>query len=237
MPVSPHEPDETSSPIPSADPTQKLIDQLGGTTGMIYTAIPIIAFVTANALVALPIAIGSAVALALVIMGIRIARGEPAVQASGGLTGVVVAGGVAAWTGSASGFFLIGIWASLAGAVVTLGSLLARRPLTGLLWNAMHGNKFAWRQDRPSLRAHDLATFALATLFATRYVVQDWLYDTEAAGWLATAKIVMGTPLLALALLVVVWAFRRSTKRLTETVRGTIRVEPRSRRLPLIERD
>ncbi|MFI7528811.1 DUF3159 domain-containing protein [Nocardia salmonicida] len=54
----------------------------------------------------------------------------------------------------------------------------------------------------------------LATMFAARYFVQDWLYDIEATGRLATARIVMGTPLLALALVVVVWAFRRSTKRL-----------------------
>ncbi|MEV4153334.1 DUF3159 domain-containing protein [Nocardia salmonicida] len=207
--------DETAGPrVPTNDPTQSLIDQLGGTTGMIYTAVPVVAFVVANALVALPIAIGSAIAIALGIMGLRIARGEPVMQASGGLAGVVVAGGVAAWTGSAGGFFLVGIWASLAGAVVTFVSLLVRRPLTGLLWNALHGNKFDWRRDSPSLRGHDLATLVLATMFAARYFVQDWLYDIEATGRLATARIVMGTPLLALALVVVVWAFRRSTKRL-----------------------
>ncbi|MGW0638189.1 DUF3159 domain-containing protein [Nocardia salmonicida] len=209
--------DETAAPrAATTDPTQSLIDQLGGTTGMIFTAIPVVAFVVANALVALPIAIGSAIAIALGTMGLRIVRGEPVVQASGGLAGVVVAGGVAAWTGSAGGFFLVGIWASLAGAVVTLVSLLARRPLTGLLWNVLHGNKFDWRHDRPSLRGHDLATLALTAMFAARYFVQDWLYDIEATGRLATAKIVMGTPLLALALVVVVWAFRRSTKRLAE---------------------
>ncbi|MEV0548868.1 DUF3159 domain-containing protein [Nocardia salmonicida] len=207
--------DETAAPpVATTDPTQSLIDQLGGTTGMIYTVIPVVAFVVANALVALPIAIGSAIAIALGIMGLRIARGEPVVQASGGLAGVVVAGGVAAWTGSAGGFFLVGIWASLAGAVVTLVSLLVRRPLTGLLWNILHGNKFDWRHDRPSLRGHDLATLALTVMFAARYFIQDWLYDIEATGRLATARIVMGTPLLALALVVVVWAFRRSTKRL-----------------------
>jgi hypothetical protein len=200
----------------TADPTRRLVDQLGGTTGMIYTAIPVFVFVVANALATLPIAIGSAVVVAVGIMGFRIVRGEPAVQASGGLVGVVVAGGVAAWTGSAGGFFLIGIWASLVGAVVALVSLLARRPLTGVLWNMVHGNEVAWRQDRPSLRGHDIATLALTAMFAARYFVQDWLYDIDAAGWLATAKIVMGTPLLALALLVVVWAFRRSTKRLLE---------------------
>ncbi|WP_194827343.1 DUF3159 domain-containing protein [Nocardia sp. XZ_19_231] len=207
--------DETAAPrVSTTDPTQSLIDQLGGRTGMIYTAIPVFAFVVANALVALPIAIGSAIAIALGIMWLRIARGEPVVQASGGLAGVVVAGGVAAWTGSAGGFFLVGIWASLAGAIVTFVSLLARRPLTGLLWNLLHGNKFDWRHDRPSLRGHDLATLALTAMFTARYFVQDWLYDIEATGRLATAKIIMGTPLLALALVVVVWAFRRSTKRL-----------------------
>jgi hypothetical protein len=44
--------------------------------------------------------------------------------------------------------------------------------------------------------------------------VQQWLYNEDSTGWLAFAKIVMGYPLLALALLVVLWAVRRSDKRL-----------------------
>jgi len=205
----------TAAPVPPIDATQKLLDQLGGTTGMIYTAVPTVVFVVANSVVALPIAIGIAVALALVITGLRLVRGERLTQAIGGLVGVAAAGGVAAWTGSAGGFFLIGIWVSLAGALITLVSVLARRPLTGLLWNVLHGNKYSWRTDRSVLRGHDIATLTFTALFAARYLVQDWLYDTDATGWLAFAKIAMGTPLLALALLVAVWAFRRSTTRLT----------------------
>ncbi|MDZ7918255.1 MAG: DUF3159 domain-containing protein [Rhodococcus sp. (in: high G+C Gram-positive bacteria)] len=196
------------------DATAVLLDNLGGTSGMIYTAIPVVAFVTANAVVALPIAAGVAIAIALVITVLRVKRGEPVAQASGGLLGVIVAGGVAAWTGSAGGYFLIGIWLSLAGAALMLVSILARRPLTGLLWNALHGNKYAWRGHRPVARAHYLATSAFALLFGARYLVQDWLYDTDATGWLAFARIAMGTPLFALAVLVTVWAFRRSTARL-----------------------
>jgi Protein of unknown function (DUF3159) len=144
----------------------------------------------------------------------RMVQGERLASAVSGLVGVAAAGGVAAWTGSAGGFFLIGIWASFAGALLLLGSLLARRPLTDLLWNLLHGNKYPWRSDRSSLLAHDVATLTLTVLFGARFVVQQWLYATEATGWLAVAKIGMGTPLLALALLVVFWAFRRSTKRL-----------------------
>ena len=214
--------DETQT-VPGGETTEKvnatqlLLDNLGGTSGMIYTAIPIVAFVTANALVALPIAVGVAIAIALVITGLRVKRGEQIPQASGGLLGVVVAGGVAAWTGSAGGYFLIGIWLSLAGAALMLASILARRPLTGLLWNALHGNEYAWRSNRTVAHAHYIATSTFAALFGARYVVQDRLYDTDATGWLAFARIAMGTPLLALAVLVTVWAFRRSTAQLVHS--------------------
>ncbi|RRQ29276.1 DUF3159 domain-containing protein [Rhodococcus sp. Eu-32] len=213
------EPTNVQQQPDKVDATQVLLNSLGGVSGIIYTAIPVVAFVTANALVALPAAIGVAVAVALVVTVVRMRRGEPLSQAIGGLIGVVAAGGVAAWTGSGSGYFLIGIWTSLGGAVIMLASVLARRPLTGMLWSALHGNRFRWRAERTVLRAHDVATLTFAVLFGARYIVQDWLYDTEATGWLAFAKIGMGTPLFALAVLVTVWAFRRSTKHLAEAAR------------------
>jgi Protein of unknown function (DUF3159) len=193
---------------------QNLLDQLGGTKGMVYTAIPIAAFVGANAAFGLPLAIGISLAVAVLITVWRLARGERFFAAAGGVFAVAVAGAVAAWTGSAGGFFLIGIWTSFAGAALLAVSLLARRPVTGLLWNMLHGNKYLWRSDRPSLLAHDLATTTLTVLFGARFVVQQWLYENDSTGWLAFAKVGMGTPLLVLALLVVFWAFRRSTKRL-----------------------
>lgn len=214
MMTTKREPAAQKEAAKDVDATAVLLDNLGGTSGMVYTAIPVVAFVTANALVALPVAIGVAVAVALVLTVVRIKRGEPLTQASGGLVGVIAAGGVAAWTGSADGYFLIGIWTSLAGAVIVLASVLARRPLTGLLWNVLHGNKYDWRSDSSVRRAHDVATVAFAAMFGARYVIQNWLYESDATGWLAFAKIAMGTPLLALAVLVTVWAFRRSTTRL-----------------------
>lgn len=202
------------------DQKQALLDGLGGPSGMIYSALPVLVFVTANAFFALPTTITLALAAGLALTGWRLLRGERLSSAIGGLAGVAVAGGIAALTGSASGFFLVGIWAALVGAVVTLVSLLVRRPLTGVVWNAMHGGTHRWREDRPTLRAHDVATLAVTAVFAARFVVKEWLYLADAAGWLAFAKIAMGTPLTALALLVVVWAFRRSTGRITTSARG-----------------
>ena len=208
-----------AEPGRSADPNKALLEGLGGVSGMVYTALPALAFVTANAFCALPISIGVAVAMGLVLTVRRIGRGERFSSAIGGLTGVLIAGGITAWTGSASDFFVIGIWGALSCGVVTLISLLARRPLTGIVWNAVHGGGHPWRQDRPTLLAHDLATFAATAVFAARFAVMQWLYLNDATGGLAVAKLAMGTPLTVLTALVIIWAFRRSSKRLTESAR------------------
>ncbi|MEK8169981.1 DUF3159 domain-containing protein [Streptomyces sp. M19] len=51
-------------------------------------------------------------------------------------------------------------------------------------------------------------------VFTARFVVQQWLYDGDHTGWLAFARIAMGYPLYGLAGLVVLWAVRRSDRRL-----------------------
>lgn len=204
----------------TAVPRHPVLDQLGGPAGMVATTIPVVVFTVANAAVPLTAAIAVAIASALLIGAVRRVRGEGYVAAFSGVTGVAAASAVAAWTGSGGDFFLIGIAASLAGAVTAAVTVLIRRPLTGLLWNLLHGNRFRWREDRAVLRGHDLATSALLLLFGSRFLVQYRLYEDEATGWLAFARITMGVPLLALALVVVVWAFRRSTRRLVAPEAG-----------------
>lgn len=199
-------------PAPAATPT--VLEQMGGTSGFVYSTIPVIVFVTANAFLSLPITLGVSLAAGLGLTILRLVRGERVASAVGSLLGVGVAAAVVAFTGSARDFFVIGIWASLAGFVVTAASFLARRPITGLVWNLVHGGKHPWRSDRRVLRAHDLATLAAAVVFGARFVIQQWLYLADATGGLGLARVVMGTPLTVLAALVVVWAFRRSSKQL-----------------------
>lgn len=194
--------------------TPSLLDQMGGPAGFVYSTVPVIVFVTADAFLSLPLTIGISVAVGLVLFVFRMVRGEKLSSAIGSLLGVAVAAGVVAWTGDARDFFVIGIWASLAGFVATAGSLLARRPLTGVIWNAVHGNSHPWREHRAVLRAHDVATLAAAVVFGSRFAIQQWLYVAEATGGLGVARVLMGTPLTVLAALVVVWAFRRSSRTL-----------------------
>ncbi|WP_063034976.1 DUF3159 domain-containing protein [Nocardia grenadensis] len=198
----------------AVEPQPTLLDQMGGPMGFVYSTIPVVVFVAANAVLPLAATIGVAIAVGLALTGFRLLRGERFSSAVGGLLGLAFAVGIVAWTGSAKDFFVLGIWVALAGFVVTFGSVLARRPLTGVIWNSLHGGRHAWRADRAVLRAHDLATLAAAAVFGARFVVKEWLYLADSTTWLAVAKIAMGTPLTVLAALVVLWAFRRTTKRL-----------------------
>jgi uncharacterized protein DUF3159 len=219
----PRETDLPTAPVPvagqaTAQPT--LLDQMGGPMGFVYSTLPAVVFVATNAFLPLLMTIGISLAIGLALTGFRLLRGERFSSAIGGLLGVAVAVGIVAWTGSAKDFFVIGIWGALACFVVTFGSVLVRRPLTGVIWNLMHGGQHAWRDDKAVLREHDVATLAAAAVFGARFVVMEWLYLADSTTWLAVAKIATGTPLTVLAALVVVWAFRRTTKRLVMQ-RGT----------------
>lgn len=203
--------DETKTPD---KPEPTMLEQMGGVSGLIYSSVPIAVFVLINALFGLQAGIWSAVGSAVAITVLRIVRKEPLQPAISGFFGVAIAAFIAYRTGSAKGFFLFGIWASLVYGGAFVLSILVRWPLVGVIWNGVNGTGTDWRRDKPSRFGYDVATLALAAVFGARFVVQRWLYDSDHTGWLAFAKIAMGYPLYALALLVVVWAVRRSDKRL-----------------------
>ncbi|MEV2248025.1 DUF3159 domain-containing protein [Streptomyces sp. NPDC049970] len=201
-------------PTVGRKPKQTPLEQMGGASGLVYTMLPIVAFVLANASLGLTPAIVAAIGVALALTALRLVRKEPVQPALSGLFGVAVASFVAWKTGSAKGYFLLGIWSNVVLGGIFLLSIVVRRPLAGIIWGALNGTAATWLKDKPSRRYYDIATLALTAVFAARFVVQQWLYEEDATGWLAFAKIAMGYPLLALALLVVVWAARCSGKRL-----------------------
>ena len=206
--------EEPGGPAPAPAPQPTLLEQMGGPMGFVYSAVPVVVFVAANAFLPLTATIIVSVAVGLAITGYRLLRGERFTVAAGGLLGLALAIGIVVLTGSARDFFVIGIWAYLAAFVVALGSVLARRPLSGVVWNLVHGGTHDWRADRRVLRAHDVATLAAAVVSGARFGVQQWLYVSDETGWLGVARVAMGWPLTILAALVVVWAWRRSSTRL-----------------------
>jgi hypothetical protein len=220
--------DSTEAPgngqeTPEREPT--LLEQMGGVSGLLYSSLPIVVFVLANSLFGLQVGIWSAVGCAVLITVVRIVRKEPLQPAISGFFGVAIAAFLAYRTGSAKGFFLFGIWASLVYCAALVISVVVRWPLAGVVWNVLNGTGQAWRKDKYSRFGYDVATLALAAVFAARFVVQRWLYAEDYTGWLAFAKIAMGYPLYGLALLVVVWAVRRSDKRMQELAEARVEEE------------
>ncbi len=197
-----------------ADTQPTLLQQMGGVGGLIQSGLPSVVFVVANAAAGLPVAVVAAVASAIAVAVFRLLRREPVQPAVSGLLGVAIAAFIAYQTGSAKDYFLLGIWANFGLAVVFFVSVLLHRPLVGVLWNLLDSNRQAWRSDAHSRLGYDVATLALTAVFAARFVVQNWLYGEGSTGWLAFARIAMGYPLAAVALLVVVWSVRRSTRHL-----------------------
>ncbi|PZX35866.1 uncharacterized protein DUF3159 [Streptomyces sp. DvalAA-21] len=190
------------------------LEQVGGTKGVIYSALPALVFVVANNVGGLKVGILAALLVAGGIAVQRLVRKESIQPALGGVFGVTVAAGISWYTGSAKDFFLIGIWASLVGAVAFVLSVVLRWPLAGLIWNSTTGKGIVWRADRRSRIYYDIATLVLAAIFSARFAVQQYLYQADEVGSLGFAKIAMGYPLLAVGILAVAWAARASDKRL-----------------------
>lgn len=199
------EPDGTppeNAPADSAAPT--MWDQMGGPMGMVDSGLPVLVFIIVNSLTNLTAAIISALAAGVLIAAFRLARRKPATQAVGGLFAVGVAAFIAYRTGSAKGYFLFGIWTQALYGAVFLISVLARWPLVGAAWEALNGRGTAWRRDRRLVRKYDLATLIWVVVFAARFLVQNGLYGDDEVGWLGVARIVMGYPLFAVAILLTV---------------------------------
>ncbi|RAJ56627.1 uncharacterized protein DUF3159 [Streptomyces sp. Amel2xB2] len=209
-----NDPTHTSATTPAPKAKQTPLEQMGGMTGLVYSVLPIAAFVIGNSFLGLEAAIGTAIAVALAITGLRLVRKEPVYPALSGLFGVAIAAFIAWKTGSAKGFFLTGIWSNIALCAVFLLSVLLRKPLAGIVWGTLNGTGTTWLKDKPSRHYYDIATLTLVAVFAARSAVWQWLYDDDRTGWLAVARILMGYPLFGLALLVVLWAGRRSGRRM-----------------------
>lgn len=212
--------DRTAAPAQTEEPRRTLLQEMGGISGLIYSSVPVLVFVLVNSIFSLQPAIWSAVGSAVLIMVVRIVRKQPLQPAISGFFGVAIAAFIAYRTGSAKGFFLFGIWASLIYGSLFLASIVVRWPLAGVIWSLLNGHGVAWRSDRRAMIAYDLATLAWALVFGARFIVQRWLYNEDQTGWLAFARIAMGYPLTALALLVTIWAVRRAGHRIKDLERA-----------------
>ena len=110
-----------------------VLDQLGGWRGMVDASLPTIAFIVANSLGGLRVGIWSALGAAVLVFLLRLVRRESVQQAFSGLFAVGIAVAIAAYSGQARDFYVIGIIRNAAIGLVLLGSVLVRWPLVGVI--------------------------------------------------------------------------------------------------------
>jgi hypothetical protein len=110
-----------------------VLEQLGGWRGMVDASLPTVAFIVANSLNGLRTGIWAALGAALLVFVLRLVRRESVQQAVSGLFAVGVAVAIAAASGQARDFFVLGIVRNGVIGVVLLGSIAMRRPLVGVI--------------------------------------------------------------------------------------------------------
>jgi hypothetical protein len=194
--------------------SERLLDQIGGVSGVIYSSLPVVVFVAVSSLSGLLAAIASALGVAALVLLWRLIRRESTQPAISGFFGVAICALIAYLVGQSKGYFLLGIWMSLLWAVAFAGSVLIRRPLVGYAWSWATGRDRGWRAVSRAVYAFDIATLCWTLVFAARFVVQRLLYDADQTGWLGVARIAMGWPLTVLAALATYAAIKAAQRAL-----------------------
>jgi uncharacterized protein DUF3159 len=129
-----------------------VLDQLGGWRGMVDATLPTAAFIVGNGVGGLRPGIWAAVAAAVLVFVLRLARRQSVQQGVSGLFAVAVAVVIAARSGEARDFFALGLIRNAGIGVVLLGSVLVRWPLAGVV------AEFLAPSHLGSLAHHDLSS-------------------------------------------------------------------------------
>ncbi|HTQ19228.1 DUF3159 domain-containing protein [Mycobacterium sp.] len=199
---------------------ERLLAQVGGVAGLIYSTLPVVVFVAASSVAGLLPAIGFALGTAALVLVWRLIRRESTQPALSGFFGVAICALIAYAVGQSKGYFLLGIWMSLLWAVVFAVSIVIRKPVIGYVWSWASGRDRGWRAVTRAVYAFDVATLCWTLVFAARFVVQRLLYDADKTGWLGVARIGMGWPLTAIAALATYAAIKAARRAMQATDDG-----------------
>ncbi len=199
----------TDLSVDSPKPT--MAEVFGGPRGLLDSGLPLVAFVVVNALVDLSAAVRAAVAVAAVLLLIRVVRREVVRHTISGFFGVLFAAGLARATGSARNFFIPGIVLNGVYFTAMVVSLVLRRPLVGVVLRQFSDKPKEWHAHPTVRRAYAEVTVLWAAMFGVRLLVQSILYRADETGLLATAKLGLGYPLFIPVLAVTpLWVNRRT---------------------------
>jgi hypothetical protein len=117
-------------------------------------------------------AVIAALAIGIVLAGLRLSRGEKPVRVVGALIVVIFAAAVAYYTGSAVAYFWPLVLANVASALAFAFSILIRWPLLGVIVGPLTGTGMRWRKDPDLLKAYAKASWLWVLLNVVRAAIQ-----------------------------------------------------------------
>ena len=171
---------------------------------MLESAAPFVGFTIAwvasrQFYVALSVAIGVAAIMAVV----RLVQRQSLKYVAQAVIPTAIAALVATRTGRAEDIFLPGILYNGGLALLSLFTVVIRRPLVGFIIGAAVGDPTGWAKDRGLVRMTTKLTLVLAVPYTARFIIQFPLFLAGQVVWLAVAKVALGWPLLVAALAVI----------------------------------
>jgi len=196
---------------------RELLDELHilftGRNSFLDAILPPILFLLINGLAGFQAAMWSSLALSVVIAAMRIFRKQSLIYALAGIGSVAFAIGIAWFLGKSEGFFLPGLISESMTLLLTVVSLIIRRPMVA--WTSFIARR--WTLDwywHPQVRpAYSEVTFAWAIFFAARLLLQFSIFESKNINSLAVTNFITGWPA---TILLLVLSYLYGTWRLTQ---------------------
>ena len=184
-----------------------------GESNLADTLIPTLAFLIVNGVLGFEHAMWASLVMAVIITAVRLRRRQPLRYAVGGVVSVLSAIVLSRLLGRAEGYFLPAIANGALVFIVTLASVLVRRPLVAWTSHIARRWPLKWYWH-PSVRpAYSEVTLIWAIIFGLRLWLQISLYQAEDPQAFATLTVLGGWPttvvLLVLSYLYGTWRLSR----------------------------
>ncbi|MFT4188982.1 MAG: DUF3159 domain-containing protein [Aeromicrobium sp.] len=196
---------------------QQLSAAFGGVRGVAESAVPSVVFLVSwTTTKDLRNSIVAAVAVALVLLVVRLVQRSTPQFVVNALFVIGIGALLASRTGEAKNMFLPGIIYNGVYSVGLAATILVGWPLVGFLVGSLAGDLTSWRRNPGLVRLCSKLTWLLALPCVLRVAVQYPLWAADLVGWLGVAKLVMGWPLQVAALLAMGWVLSRDSTPMSE---------------------
>ncbi|MFF2505845.1 DUF3159 domain-containing protein [Streptomyces sp. NPDC058067] len=169
-----------------------LFEAFGGVRGMVETVVPGLLFVTIFTINKnLHVSAIAALAVALLLVVVRLAMKDTVKHAFSGVFGVAFGVVFAMMTGNAKNFYLPGMLYTLGMAVAYIVTTLCGVPLIGLILGPIFKENLSWRTRNPGRKkAYAKASWAWGLILLAKCAVlfpMYWWADTTKFGWVLIA--------------------------------------------------